>query len=125
MTSLADPYMTRVQVRGQGAAEDLSGDVRLGRTAGVGKQGGVVGLRSRLPVDAQPVGEAHCDQGPVQAVLEWKGHTEIGRQAQRRDYLGCPDTVVALRHDCHAAHYRPPDRSGDLHSHYSSSNLNT
>jgi hypothetical protein len=83
--------------------------MRVGRATGVGKEAGVVGLGCGLPVNAQPLGEAHCDQGPVQAVLEGKGHTEVGRQAERRDHLGCPDTVVALRHGCHAAHYRAPD----------------
>jgi hypothetical protein len=70
-----------VEIGGQRPAEDLRGDVGLGRAAGVAEQAGVVGLRCARSVDAQPVGQAHGDQRRVQAVLEREGHAEVGRQA--------------------------------------------
>jgi hypothetical protein len=79
--------------------------MRVGGAASVRQQAGVEGLRGGPAIDAEAVSDPHGDQRPVQAVLEREGHAEIGRQAERGDYLGCPDRVVALRPDCHAPQY--------------------
>jgi hypothetical protein len=64
------PVHDRVETSRQGIAEDLSGDVRIGGAARVGKQAGVIGLRRRRGVDPEPVGESGRDQRAVQTVLE-------------------------------------------------------
>jgi hypothetical protein len=72
---------------GERIPEGLRGDVRIGRAAGMGEQGDVVGLGRRRRVDPEPFGEPACDEGAVQAVLEGEPHPEIGGQAERADEL--------------------------------------
>ena len=84
-------------MRGQRPAEDLRGDVRIRRAAGMREQAGVVGLARRRAVDAEPLGEPGRDQRGVQAVLERKPHTEIGGKAQRGHELRAADLLAALR----------------------------
>ena len=97
------PVHERVEVGRQRTAEDLRGDVDLGRAAGVREQAGVVGLGCCPSVDAEPVGEAHRDHRRLQPVLERKCHPQICRQAERGDQLGGADSLVAVRLGCHAA----------------------
>jgi hypothetical protein len=83
-------------MRRERIAEDLRGDVRIGRAPGVGEQAGVVGLRDALAIDAEAVGEAHGDQGAVQAVLQREPHPEVRRQAKGGDQLRAADLIAAL-----------------------------
>ncbi len=45
------------------------------------------------PVDAKPIGEPGGDQRAAQAVLEWKGHPQVGREAEHSDDLGGTDAL--------------------------------
>ena len=82
---------------GQGVAEDLWRDVRIRGATRVGEQAGVVGVRRRGGVDAEPFGEPARDQRAPQPMLERKAHAQVGGQAQRGDQLRAPDLLGALR----------------------------
>jgi hypothetical protein len=71
--------------------------MRLGGTARVREQAGVVRLRRGLAVDPEPLGEPHRDQRLVQPVLEGKAHAEVSRQAERADHLSGTDLLAAPR----------------------------
>jgi hypothetical protein len=69
-------------VPGQGVvvAEGAGGHLRVGGAADVEQQAGVVGLRRRVLVDAQPLAEPHRQQRAVQAVLGRHPDPEVRRQ---------------------------------------------
>jgi hypothetical protein len=94
--------MTGFTLVGERTAEDLRGDVGVGRAARVREQAAVVRLRGVLLIDAEPVGEPHGDQRRVQPVLEGKAHAQVRAEAQRRDQFGCADALAALRLIPHA-----------------------
>ena len=72
-------------------AEDLGGDVGIGRAADVEQQARVVRLRRRLRIDAQTVGKPHREQRAVQPVLERHPDAEVRRQRERGDHLRSAD----------------------------------
>ena len=80
-------------MRGHRTAEHLSRDVRLGRAAHMREQAGEVRLRRGPAVEPKPIGEPGGDQRAAQAVLEWKGHPQVGREAEHSDDLGGTDAL--------------------------------
>jgi hypothetical protein len=91
-------------MRGERVAEDLGGDVGVGRAARVGEHAGVVRLRRRSTVNSEPLGEPARHQGGVQSVLEREAHAEVRREAQRADHFGSAYLLLASGCIvCHAA----------------------
>jgi hypothetical protein len=89
-------------VGGERVAEDLGGYVGVGGATRVREHAGVVGLRGRLGIEPEAVGESGRDQGALQPVLEREPHAEVGGQAQRRDHLGGANLLGPLgRLVCH------------------------
>ena len=87
--SRREPNMTGVKcVVSASLAEELGGDLRVGRAADVEQQARVVRLRRRLRVDAEALAEPHREQRAVQAVLEAAAPMprSVARR-QRRDHL--------------------------------------
>ena len=66
-TSRPDPYMTGLKCVVSEPPKISGRDVRIGGAAGVREQAGVVGLRRRRAIDAEPVGEPHRDQRRLRA----------------------------------------------------------
>jgi len=58
-------------------AEDLGGDVAIGRAADVEQQAGVVRLRRGLGIDAKQVAKPHRNEGALQPMLERHADPEI------------------------------------------------
>jgi hypothetical protein len=90
------PVGNRDEVGRERVAKDLGGDVGVGRAAGVREHAGVVGLRGRLGIEPEAIGESGRDQGALQPVLERETHAGVGRQAQRPDHLRGADELGAL-----------------------------
>jgi hypothetical protein len=59
------PVHHGIEMSGQGIAEDLGGDVRIGGAPRVRQQAGVIRLRRRHAVDAKLVAEPHRDHRGV------------------------------------------------------------
>jgi hypothetical protein len=76
------PESDRGRVRRQSVigAEELGGDVGVGRAADVEQQARVVRLRRRLRIDAQTIGKPHCNKRALQPVLERNSDAEVRRQ---------------------------------------------
>ena len=83
----------RQVVLGHAAAEDLRGELRVGRATRVEEQARVVRLAPGLDIDAQAFAETHGEQRALQAVLERQPHPEIRCEAEAADDLGGPDTI--------------------------------